>query len=192
LNQIVRLAHAYNFAAQKHVNHRRKGEAAEPYVNHLAEVAELVAEATNGDLDIVTAAVLHDTVEDTGATFDELRAEFGPRVADLVAEVTDDKSLPKQTRKALQVEHAPHASRGAQVIKLADKISNLRAMALSPPAGWPPERRAEYVAWAQQVVEGCRDASPQLAALFDEAVAALLPPLHGERQGRGASQGGDV
>jgi (p)ppGpp synthase/HD superfamily hydrolase len=173
LNPIVRLTQAYNFAALKHVGQRRKGEAAEPYINHLTEVAQLAAEATDGDVDVVIAAILHDTLEDTDTTFEELDAAFGPRIAGIVAEVTDDKSLPKQARKDLQVTHAAHASPAAQVVKLADKTSNLRSMAASPPAGWPPERKREYVTWAQRVVAGCRNASPWLAAQFDAAAAAL-------------------
>ena len=174
----MQLARAYRFAAERHVHQRRKGEAAEPYMNHLAEVADLVAWATRGsDPEIVIAAVLHDTVEDTDATPAELRAEFGERVADLVAEVTDDKALPKQTRKELQVEHAGHASRGAQVIKLADKISNLRALAASPPRGWDDTRRREYLHWAMRVVERCRGASDALADEFDRAAAGLRETL---------------
>jgi (p)ppGpp synthase/HD superfamily hydrolase len=173
-NPIVALARAYHFAASLHVNQRRKGEAAEPYMNHLTEVAELVARATRGsDPDVIIAAVLHDTVEDTAATFDDLKAGFGERVASLVAEVTDDKSLPKQTRKDLQVEHAAQASRGAQIIKLADKTSNLRALASSPPTGWSYERRMEYVDWAGRVVHACRGADQGLAAEFDAAVRSL-------------------
>src|SRR4030088_2269582 len=99
MDPILRLTHAYNFAAAKHVDHRRKGEAAEPYMNHLTEAADLPARATGGGGAGVLAAVLHDTVEDTDATFAELAAEFGDKVAGLVAEVTDDKALPKQARK---------------------------------------------------------------------------------------------
>ncbi|MGD0183976.1 MAG: HD domain-containing protein [Roseiarcus sp.] len=173
MNPIVELTRAYHFAALKHVNQRRKGEAAEPYVNHLTEVAELAARATEGNLEVVIAAVLHDAVEDVGVTAEELRSEFGAAVAALVMEVTDDKSLPKETRKRLQVEHAGHASWGARVIKLADKTSNLRALAASPPAGWSRERREEYVAWASRVVDRCRDANPWLAEQFDAAASAL-------------------
>jgi (p)ppGpp synthase/HD superfamily hydrolase len=173
LNPTVALTRAYNFAAQKHVDQRRKGAAAEPYMNHLTEVAELVAQATNGDLDVVIAAILHDTVEDTDTSIDELRTAFGPRIADLTAEVTDDKSLPKQVRKDLQVEHAPHASWGARVIKLADKTSNLRSLLASPPPDWPRARRDDYVDWARRVVAGCRDANAWLAEQFDEAAKAL-------------------
>src|SRR5271156_1379865 len=141
-NLMVALARAYHFAAARHVHQRRKGEAAEPYMNHLTEVAELVAVATRGsDPEVIIAAVLHDTVEDTETTLDDLRAQFGERVAGLVAEVTDDKSLPKQTRKDLQVAHAAHASRGAQIIKLADKTSNLRSLLASPPPDWSQARR---------------------------------------------------
>jgi len=172
---IVALARAFNFAAARHVNQRRKGEAAEPYMNHLTEVAELVAVATRGsDPEIILAAVPHDTVEDTETTLDDLRRAFGQRVAELVSEVTDDKSLPKQVRKDLQIERAAQASRGAQVIKLADKTSNLRALASSPPKGWSDERRMEYVVWAQRVVDGCRGANDWLAGQFDIAAAALL------------------
>lgn len=172
------LARAYHFAAVKHVDNRRKGEAAEPYVNHLTEVAELVAQASGGqDVELIMAAVLHDTVEDTDTTHAELADAFGPRVADLVAEVTDDKSLEKAARKRLQIEHAAHASVGAKIIKLADKTSNLRSMASSPPAGWTAERRSEYLAWAVLVVAGCRGASPWLEAQFD-AAAAILKDRH--------------
>ena len=171
---IVTVARAYHFAAQKHVDQRRKGEAAEPYMNHLTEVAELVATATGGeDIDVLVAAILHDTIEDTGVTVDELSGAFGPKVTALVLEVTDDKRLPKPTRKELQVEHAANASWGARVIKLADKTSNLRSLAASPPADWPRARRDEYVAWATRVVSQCRDANAWLAGQFDAAAKAL-------------------
>ena len=173
-NPIVALARAYHFAAARHVHQRRKGEAAEPYMNHLTEVAELVAAATRGsDPEVIIAAVLHDTVEDTETTLDDLVAEFGERVAGLVAEVTDDKSLPKQTRKDLQIAHASHASRGAQIIKLADKTSNLRALATSPPKDWGDERIAEYVDWAGRVVDACRGADRGLATEFDKAAGVF-------------------
>ncbi len=173
-NPVLTLARAYNFAAAKHIDQRRKGEAAEPYVNHLTEVAELVARATEGaEPDIIVAAILHDTVEDTATTLPEIEAAFGKSVAAMVAEVTDDKSLPKETRKSLQIEHAAHASRGAKLIKLADKTSNLRALATSPPQGWSAERRSDYAAWAKQVVDVCRDANPWLATEFDKAAARL-------------------
>ena len=153
---------------------RRKGEAAEPVVNHLAEVADLVARATDGvDVDVIVAAVLHDTVEDTETTFEELAGRFGARVAALVAEVTDDKTLPLAERKRLQVEHAASASRGAKLIKIADKTSNLRAMAESPPRDWSAARRAAYLDWGRQVVDNCRGVDRWLEEQFDEAAAAL-------------------
>ena len=174
LNDIVKLADAYGFAADRHVGQRRKGEAGEPVVNHLAEVADLVARATAGaDAELVVAAVLHDTVEDTDTTFEDLAARFGRRVADLVAEVTDDKTLPLAERKRLQVEHAAHASHGAKVIKIADKTSNLRAMAESPPRDWSVARRAAYLEWGRQVVANCRGANRWLEDQFDAAAAAL-------------------
>jgi GTP diphosphokinase / guanosine-3',5'-bis(diphosphate) 3'-diphosphatase len=174
LNALTILTDAYHFAAAKHVGHRRKGEAEEPYVNHLTEVADLVAQATGGtDLDAIVAAVLHDTVEDTDTSFAEIAARFGERTAGLVAEVTDDKSLPKAERKRAQIEHAAHASPAAKVIKLADKTANLRSMAASPPRGWDAARRADYLDWSRKVVAGCRGANPWLEAQFDAAAETL-------------------
>lgn len=164
---VIQLAQAYHFAASRHVSQRRKGAAAEPYMNHLTEVAELVAEASAGDITLMVAAVLHDTVEDTEATLEELEALFGDEVAALVSEVTDDKALPKQVRKELQIEHAAKASDRAKIIKMADKVSNLRSLASSPPADWDTRRIKDYYEWSARVVDGCRSASEQLASKFD-------------------------
>lgn len=170
MNNIIRIAQALDFAARAHVDQRRKGERAEPYINHLAEVARLVAEATEGkDANLVIAALLHDTIEDTSTTYAELVDAFGDDVAGLVREVTDDKSLPKAERKRLQVETASKKSDRAKVLKIADKASNLRAMVASPPAHWPGERVAQYFEWAGRVVAGCRGVNPWIEAQFDEA-----------------------
>ena len=175
---VIDLMRALDFAARKHAHQRRKGEAAEPYVNHVADVARLVAEATGGrDRTAVMAALLHDTIEDTGTKPSELRREFGPEVAALVEEVTDDKSLPKQVRKQLQVEHAKGKSRRAKLIKIADKTSNLRSILMSPPADWSLERQREYFEWAARVVAGCRGVSPWLEGQFDAAHRAGLRKL---------------
>ena len=171
---VIDLVAAYHFAAVKHVDQRRKGDRGEPYLNHLTEVTQLVAQATEGaDLDVLIAAVLHDTVEDIGVSTAEIAGLFGGRVAALVAEVTDDKALPKVERKRLQVAHAADASAGAKLIKLADKTANLRALTASPPPDWSSERRGAYRDWAREVVAGCRGVSPWLEARFDEAAAAL-------------------
>lgn len=162
------LLRAACFAAEKHLAQRRKGGAAEPYVNHLLDVARLVADALDEpDEPLVMAALLHDTVEDTDTTHEELVRVFGEDVASLVAEVTDDTSLPKADRKRLQVERAPMRSARAQMIKIADKISNLRSLTVSPPAGWDEARKREYVEWARQVVAGLRDPNPKLLAEFE-------------------------
>ena len=167
---VITLVRALDFVARKHTDQRRKGAAAEPYINHLSEVALLVAEATRGrDRLAVLGALLHDTIEDTTATTEELEAEFGAEVAALVAEVTDDKRLPKHERKRLQIETARHKSRRAKLIKIADKTSNLRSIIESPPVDWDAARRCEYFEWAAQVVEGCRGANARLEAGFDEA-----------------------
>ena len=180
-NDIELLAKAWRVAAERHVHQRRKGESQEPYVNHLAEVADLVAHATSGrDAQLVAAAVLHDTIEDTDLSREELASQFGEDVAGLVLEVTDDKALPKQNRKRLQVEHAPHISARAKVLKLADKTSNIRALENSPPRDWPLARKREYLAWARSVVDGLRGANPWLEGQFSEAAARLEALLAGE------------
>ena len=161
---------AADTAARWHVHQRRKGIAQEPYINHLLEVASLVTEATGGsDPALVIAALLHDAIEDQGVTLEVLASEFGQHVADIVTEVTDDKSLPKAERKRRQVESAPKKGREAKLIKLADKTSNLRAVANSPAPDWSAERRLDYVQWAKNVVAGVRGTSPWLEQKFDEA-----------------------
>ena len=172
MSGILKVAHALDFAARKHAGQRRKGEAKEPYINHLAEVACLVAEATDGtDTDLVVAALLHDTIEDTGVTADELAREFGRNVADIVLECTDDKTLLKPERKRLQAETAPHKSDGARMLKIADKTSNLRSILSSPPSHWDLERKRVYFEWAASVVAGCRGLNARLEAAFDAEYA---------------------
>lgn len=164
------------FAARAHAGQARKGAAAEPYVTHVIEVAVILAEH-GAPQEAILAGLLHDTVEDTEATHADLVAAFGAVVADLVAEATDDKSLPKETRKALQVSHAPKKSDAAKQLKLADKISNLRAIAESPPANWNHARRTEYLGWAGRVATGCKGVNPGLDALFEETYRAALARL---------------
>lgn len=172
LEDVVLVARAADLAARRHAAQQRKGAAREPYVNHLAEVAYLLAEtAAEPDAALVAAGWLHDILEDTRTDREEVSRLFGSRVADLVAEVTDDKSLPKSERKRRQVEAAPHKSPGAKAIKIADKISNLRSLAASPPDDWDRGRIADYIAWAEEVVAGCRGTNPALEDLFDRAAA---------------------
>ncbi len=157
-------------AARLHGTQTRKGAAREPYVNHVLEVA---ARLGGAEETLRLAALLHDAVEDTEATHDHLSARFGPEVAALVAEVSDDKTLPKAERKRLQIERAPTLSPQAMRLTLADKAANLASLADDPPADWPHDRRAEYLAWARAVAAPCRDADPALAAAFDAEAARL-------------------
>ena len=137
MNTINKLIEAASFAAQRHTGHHRKGDTKEPYINHPLEVANLIANVGRvDDIDVLIAAILHDTVEDVGVKQEEIADRFGERVAGIVMEVTDDKSLPKPERKRLQVEHAPHLSREAKLVKLGDKISNITDVANNPPSGW--------------------------------------------------------
>jgi (p)ppGpp synthase/HD superfamily hydrolase len=173
-NSIRRILSAAQFAAEKHAQQKRKGENGEPYFNHLLEVAELIASSSpDVDVELIMAAFLHDTVEDTGVTLQELEQRFGKDVASLVAEVTDDKALPKEIRKQLQVEHTPEKSPRAQTLKLADKISNLRAIIASPPEGWGQERKRQYFEWARQVVSGIASPNEYLKSEFDKAYQSI-------------------
>jgi guanosine-3',5'-bis(diphosphate) 3'-pyrophosphohydrolase len=178
LSPIRLVSKAAEFAAHRHNGKARKARPDEPYINHLAEVANILAEVTDGaDAELVAAGWLHDTVEDELATLVELMAEFGDRVAALVDEVTDDMSLPTAKRRQKQVADAPHKSPGAKLIKIADKISNIRARIHADPN---PEQRndlAAYTIWAEDVVAGCRGINSKLDARFDEAVITAKSAL---------------
>jgi guanosine-3',5'-bis(diphosphate) 3'-pyrophosphohydrolase len=164
------LFRALAFAAHKHRDQRRKDAQASPYINHPIALAEVLAgEGGVADVEVLAAALLHDTIENTATTPEELVEQFGERIAGIVAEVTDDKNLPKQERKRLQVEHAGAISPGAKLVKLADKICNLRDVAERPPEGWDLERRREYFEWARRVIDGLRGIHPVLEAAFDAA-----------------------
>lgn len=168
MNTLNKLLEAASFAAVRHTGHHRKGDTQEPYINHPLEVANLLANVGSvDDLDVLIAAVLHDTVEDVGVTREEIVERFGERVAGIVMEVTDDKSLPKADRKRLQVEHAPHLSPEAKLVKLGDKISNIRDVTNNPPKDWDIQQRREYIGWGVSVVAGLRGTNPALENLFD-------------------------
>lgn len=180
----ARILRAAVFAARVHATHRRKGTAAEPYVNHVLEVAEILA-AHAAPMAAIVAALLHDTVEDSDedpepCTLMQIEAAFGAEVAGIVAEVSDDRSLPKEVRKGLQIRHAPGASDAAKQLRLADKISNLRSMAASPPKGWDHARRLEYVGWAGRVAAGLRGVNPALDALFEATYREAVQKLAAE------------
>jgi GTP diphosphokinase / guanosine-3',5'-bis(diphosphate) 3'-diphosphatase len=161
---------AMHFAADKHRFQRRKDEHASPYINHPIDLANLLAnEAHIADPIVIAAAILHDTVEDTETSLDEIEALFGVEIRAIVAEVTDDKALPKAERKRLQIEYAPRATFRAQQLKFADKICNVRDVAKSAPSGWSLERQREYFDWAKRVVDAMRGPHQRLAELFDDA-----------------------
>jgi guanosine-3',5'-bis(diphosphate) 3'-pyrophosphohydrolase len=164
------LVDAVAFAAYKHRRQRRKDAEASPYINHPIALARVLSvEGGVSDATLLAAAVLHDTLEDTETTFEELKGRFGAAVAAVVLEVTDDKSLPKKERKRLQIQHASRISRRAKLVKLADKICNVRDVAASPPRTWPLRRRRQYFDWARAVVGRMRGTHRRLERLFDEA-----------------------
>lgn len=171
-SELALLLKALAFAAHKHRDQRRKDPAASPYINHPIALADvLVNEGGVTDVEVLCAALLHDTVEDTDTTLQEIEGAFGARVARIVAEVTDDQALSKSERKRLQVERAAGLSSEAKLVKLADKICNLRDVAERGPAGWDLARRREYFDWAKRVVDGLRGGHAGLEAAFDAAYA---------------------
>jgi guanosine-3',5'-bis(diphosphate) 3'-pyrophosphohydrolase len=172
LEPAAALLKALHYAADLHKDGRRKGKAGEPYVNHVIEVAELLARVGGvRDVEVLQAAILHDVVEDTAATFADVERGFGAEVRRIVEEVTDDKSLRKDERKRLQIEHAPSLSAAAKMVKIADKIANVCSILNSPPDDWSDERRLEYLDWSARVVEGCRGVNQRLESYFDRALA---------------------
>jgi len=171
---------ALSFAADRHRNDTRKGEDASPYINHPIDVAARLVDAGIEDPQVLSAAILHDTVEDTEVTLEEIEAIFGPRIHDLVAAVTDDKTLPKRERKRLQVIHAPHLDPDAKMIKIADKTSNAWDVGFSPPTGWDVVRRRDYLEWSSRVVDGCRGVNPALEARYDEVLAQARQRVEAE------------
>ncbi|MGC4029215.1 MAG: HD domain-containing protein [Steroidobacteraceae bacterium] len=162
------LLRAAEFAAHKHRDQRRKDADASPYVNHPISLANVLCnEGGITDTVILAAALLHDTLEDTETTHEELRGQFGDEIADIVAEVTDTKWLSKEARKRLQISKVSHASAGACAVKIADKICNLRDILGNAPVGWSVERKQAYFDWAKQVVDNVRGAHAQLEKRFD-------------------------
>jgi GTP diphosphokinase / guanosine-3',5'-bis(diphosphate) 3'-diphosphatase len=166
---------AFKFAASKHRNQRRKDEQASPYINHLIAVAEtLWVVGAIREAATIAAGILHDVIEDTDTSPEELAREFGPKIGAIVSELTDDKALPRFERKRLQIEHAANLSMPARYVKIADKISNLDDIIHHPPAGWSLERRKEYLVWANNVIAGVRGSNQALEQYFDRLFAAAM------------------
>eukprot|EP00092_Neocalanus_flemingeri_P019901 GFUD01021558.1.p1 GENE.GFUD01021558.1~~GFUD01021558.1.p1 ORF type:complete len:194 (-),score=63.29 GFUD01021558.1:155-736(-) len=165
---VASIVSAANFAAIKHKDQKRKDPEGTPYINHPIGVAHILTKAGIDDVDVIQGAILHDTVEDTDTTLDEIEAEFGKAVRDIVDEVSDDKDLDKQERKRQQILHAPHASQKAKLVKLADKLYNLLDLERTTPRGWTEERKLEYFVWSAKVILGCRGVNQDVEDLLDE------------------------
>jgi guanosine-3',5'-bis(diphosphate) 3'-pyrophosphohydrolase len=178
------LLQALVFASRKHRLQRRKDQRASPYINHAIDVAAILADCGVADTVTLQAAILHDTIEDTETTGEELQELFGPLVRRIVEEVTDDKALPSRERKHLQVLEAPDLSPQAKLVKIADKIANARDMGESPPTGWSQDRREEYLLWTEEVVEGCRGVSPVLESRYDVVLDEALERVRLRRRRR--------
>ncbi|GMR06035.1 MAG: HD domain-containing protein [Gammaproteobacteria bacterium] len=166
------LIKAIAFAADKHRDQRRKDVCASPYINHPIQLVDVLCnEAGVSDVNVLCAAALHDTLEDTKTTAAELTQYFGQQICTIVLEMSDDCNLCKTERKKEQIRHAPELCDEAKLVKLADKICNLRDVADNPPVGWGLQRRQEYFDWAKAVIDGLRGIHPGLESIFDEIYA---------------------
>ena len=165
---ILKAAH---FAAHKHRDQRRKDKEVSPYINHPISVANIISEIGNiEDPEVLAAALLHDTIEDTETTVEELIDNFGERICSLVQEVTDDKTLPKLERKQRQIDHAKEISGDAAIIKLGDKIANITDITNTPPTDWDSNRRLEYFEWAEKVINNCPRVNTSLEKYFKDSI----------------------
>ncbi len=173
---------ALHFAAHKHRSQLRKGETKTPYINHVIAVVHTLATVGRvADRVLLIAAALHDTVEDTETSWEELEALFGLEVCGVVQEVTDDKKLPKQERKKLQIEHASHLSDRAKQLKLADKACNVQDVIDDPAVGWSLERRIDYLDWTEASAKGCRSVNAALVEHYDSVLQGGREALQGKR-----------
>ena len=162
---------ALAFSAKKHSNQKRKDIEESPYINHPIALANILAQRWVIDENVLCAAILHDTLEDTETTLDELRENFGEKITSIVLEVSDDKSLDKKVRKQLQIDHAASLSREAKLVKLADKIANITDIINTPPVDWSKARKQEYFARAKAVVDNLRGVHQGLEGEFDDLIA---------------------
>lgn len=179
--ELMLLLKTADFAARKHKDQRRKAADSAPYINHPVGVAYIAA-SLGGITDVVVlqAALLHDTIEDTDTTYEELVAEFGAEVADVVMEVTDDKTLSKPDRKRAQVVHVRNMSDRAKLVKLCDKLYNLRDLLSNPPVGYSVERIQGYCLWSRTVLEGARGLNAALECALDDEIFNNLFSVHGK------------
>ncbi len=167
------------FAAEKHQRHVRKNKQHSPYITHPLLVAQVIFKIGGiADTKILTAAILHDTIEDTNTTREEIKVRYGVKTLSLVLEVTDDKSLPRMDRKRLQVVHAPDLSYEAKILKLADKLVNCRDILKNPPEDWSIKRRQNYIQWCADVLFRIRGTNPELEAAFDQVMIRAEEELH--------------
>lgn len=174
----TKILKAASYAAERHKSQKRKGATASPYINQPLKVAEILS--VNGEsenTELLLAALLHDVLEDTVHSANEMievknyiKTNYGEKVLSIVEEVTDDKALPKQTRKQLQIEHSPHLSPNAKKLKLADKITNLTDILNDPPAVWPQERKYEYFLWAEKVIKGLKGVNVELEEMAERLI----------------------
>ena len=182
MSDVTGMIGALHFAAHKHRSQPRKDEAKTPYINHVIAVVHTLATVGRvTDLIVLVSATLHDTIEDTETSWEELNDRFGPDVCRVVREVTDDKSLPKQERKRLQIEHAPHLSDRAKQLKLADKICNVLDVIDNPAVGWSLERRIEYLNWAEKSAAACRGVNEALEAHYDRVLQRAREVLENKK-----------
>src|SRR5215510_6061591 len=182
-SDVRQLTKALLFAAEAHRNHRRKGASQEPYINHLIEVLDLVASVDGGDMDVLVAALLHDVLEDTLTGNEELVGMFGEGVARIVQENSDDMTLPKPERRRARLASRSKKSREARLVKFADIISSLRAISVSPPAGWSNDHRLGYLQSCRNLADAGRGSNSEIEKVFDDTAKAVEQTIKAEGLG---------
>ena len=159
---------ASQFAALKHCDQRRK-DGKTPYIIHPISVAMILSEIGSiEDLEILSAALLHDTLEDTDTSVHELDKNFGSRVRIIVEELTDNDMLTFSQRKQMQIDNALYLSKDATLVRIADKISNVYDVIENPPPAWNQKRCNKYVDWAEAVMNNCQKVNQDLENHFFE------------------------
>lgn len=178
---LPQLLKVLNFAAQKHKNQTRK-DGKIPYINHPIQVANILAQNGETDISLLSAALLHDTIEDTNTSEEEILENFGQEVLQIVLDCTDDKSLSKQERKDKQVSSASSKCRPAKALKIADKICNVKDISSSPPKGWSIKRKEEYLDWSAKVVNELSGTNTQLEEYFNEILSKSRAKLERQKE----------
>jgi len=159
------------FATEKHKSQVRSNEKKTPYIIHPIEVADLVMKIGHVyDKDVLITALLHDVMDDTQTTYEQITSLYGTKVSSYLEEMTSKQGLSLKEQKKQQIMQAFRQNPSVAIIKLSDKLSNLKTLATSPPPSWSRDRIDQYFQWAQTVIENL----PESNQLLKKAVKNVI------------------